>query len=115
ALDVGIDLALVPWLGAYGAAIATTVAFGYYLLRHHALLEHALAADAAPGTPHLRGVLVRGTLVAVAVAALAGVVRLALEAALDDPSDLLLLLVAGGLAAAAHTAWCARLLRHRGA
>ncbi|MCW2925389.1 MAG: flippase [Thermoleophilia bacterium] len=112
ALDVGIDLALVPWLGAYGAAIATTVAFGYYLLRHHALLDRALAVDASPGTAHLSGVLVRGTLVAVAVAALAGLVRLGLEAALDDPSDLLVLLVAGGLAAAAHTGWCARLLRH---
>lgn len=111
ALDVGLDLALVPWLGAYGAAIATTVAFGYYLARHHGLLERALIADAPRGVRPLGAILARGALVAAAVAALAAGVRLALHATLGDPADLLVLLVAGGAAAAVHTAWSARMLR----
>lgn len=112
ALDIALDLALVPWLGAYGAAIATTVAFAYYLVRHHALLEAALApAEALDGSRSLRSVLIAGCAVAIVAAAAAALVRELLHRWLEAPSDVLVVLVAGGVAAALHCIWCARLVR----
>jgi O-antigen/teichoic acid export membrane protein len=111
AINVALDLALVPSLGAWGAVIATTIAFSYYFARHHGLLERALGEVAAPPAPSIRGVLVRGAVVSVAVAALAVLVRVGLEAALDDPSDVLVLLGAGGIAAVIHVAYSVRIVR----
>jgi O-antigen/teichoic acid export membrane protein len=111
AVNVVLDLALVPWLGAWGAVVATTVAFTYYFLRHDRLLEHHLAAQADPSTPSIRPVLARGVAMSVAVAALALVVRAALHTWIDDPSDVLVLLVAGGVAAIVHVAYATRIVR----
>jgi O-antigen/teichoic acid export membrane protein len=111
AINVALDLALVPSLGAWGAVIATTIAFSYYFARHHGLLERALGEVAAPPAPSIRGVLVRGGVMSVAVAALAVLVRVGLEAALDDPSDVLVLLGAGGIAAVIHVAYSVRIVR----
>ena len=41
-----LDVALVPALAGYGAAIGTTVAYAYYFVRHHLLLEEALRVAA---------------------------------------------------------------------
>lgn len=111
AINVVLDLALVPWLGAWGAVVSTTVAFGWYFLRHDLLLERELAARAEPPAPSLRGVLARGAVAALAVAGLAWLVRAGLHAALDGPSDALVVLAAGGAAAIAHVAYSVRLVR----
>jgi O-antigen/teichoic acid export membrane protein len=111
AINVALDLALVPPFGAWGAVIATTIAFTYYFARHDILLERALGEVADPPAPSIRGVLVRGAVVSVAVAALAALVRVGLEAALGDPSDVVVLLVAGGIAAVIHVAYSVRIVR----
>jgi O-antigen/teichoic acid export membrane protein len=111
ALDVLLDLALVPSLGAWGAAIATTVAFAYYFVRHDLLVEHALAGQRAY-TPSIRGELAQGAVAVVLVTALAYGIKLALNAALDDPADVLVLLASALPAAALLTAWSSRLVRH---
>ncbi|MCB0879654.1 MAG: oligosaccharide flippase family protein, partial [Thermoleophilia bacterium] len=110
-VNVVLDLALVPWLGAWGAVISTTIAFGIYFLRHDLLLERELGATANPPAASIRGVLARGAAVSAAVAVLALVVRAGLEAAFTDPADVVVLLVAGGLAALAHLAWSIRIIR----
>ena len=45
AINLVLDLALVPPLGAWGAVVGTTVAFAYYFVRHHLLLERALREE----------------------------------------------------------------------
>jgi O-antigen/teichoic acid export membrane protein len=111
AVNVVLDLALVPWLGAWGAVISTTIAFAYYLARHHALAERELGAVATPGAMSIRGTLARGAAMAVLAAAVAALMRLLLDATVGDPADFLVLVVAGGAAAAVHVAWSLRLLR----
>ncbi len=111
AVNVVLDLALIPWLGAWGAVISSTIAFGYYFLRHDLLLERALGELADPPARSIRGVLARGALMGLGVAAIAATVRAAMRSLLDAPSDLQLLLVAGAIAAAIHLAWSVRIVR----
>ncbi|MCW2927382.1 MAG: polysaccharide biosynthesis protein [Thermoleophilia bacterium] len=111
AINVALDLALVPGLGGYGAAIGTTVAYAYYFERHHRILERALIAPAPADARSIRRTIVVGVVVSLAVAAVAFGIRLALEAALDAPSDVLVVLVAGGVAGALHLAWSVRIVR----
>lgn len=111
AVNAVLDLALVPWIGAWGAAIATTVAFSYYFARHHGLVERSLAPSAAVTPRSIRPLLIRGALVATGVALLAALVRIALDASLEDPGDILVLLVAGGIAAVVQVAWSVRIVR----
>ncbi len=110
-VNVVLDLALVPWMGAWGAVISTTLAFGYYFLRHHLLLERELGAIADSPAPLMRPLLLRGAVMAVFVAALAALVRWTLDSAIDDPSDVLVLLAAGAAAAIVHIAWSLRIIR----
>lgn len=110
-INVVLDLALVPSLGAWGAAIATTIAFGYYFLRHDLLLEHELGLLADEPAPSIRGVLARGASMAVLVAVVAAAVKVGLGAALDDPADALVLITAGGIAAAVHVTYSIRIVR----
>lgn len=111
ALNAGLDLALVPWMGATGAVIGTTVAFIYYFAAHDILLERALGEQATSAPPTIRWVLVQGAAVAVLVAAVAGLTRDRLDAWFGVTADLPVLLIAGGLAALAHTAWSLQLVR----
>lgn len=111
AINVALDLALVPPLGAWGAVVSTTVAFGYYFLRHDLLVERELAAQAVPSAPSMRRLLAAGAVAAISVAALAWLVRAGLHLAVDAPSDALVVLAAGGTAAIAHVAYSVRLLR----
>ncbi|MCW2955251.1 MAG: Colanic acid exporter [Thermoleophilia bacterium] len=111
AINLVLDIALVPWLEAYGAAIATTCAFAYYVLRHHVLLERALAAEAVVPAPPLRPVLVRGAVAALAAAAVAVAVASLLNAGGRAPGDVVTFLVAAGTAAVLHVWWTTRLVR----
>ncbi len=111
ALNAVLDLALVPWMGAYGAIVGTTVAFIYYFMTHDILLERALGEQATSPAQTIRWVLLQGVGVSIIVAGVAASVREALERAVGDPSDLLVLLVAGGIAAVAHTAWSVQIVR----
>jgi O-antigen/teichoic acid export membrane protein len=110
-VNVVLDLALIPSLGAWGAAIATTIAFGYYFLRHDLLLEHELGKLVEAPTPSIRGVLARGVAMSVLVAGLAAMVKVGLDTVLDSPPDALVLLVAGGIAAVLHVAYSIRIVR----
>jgi O-antigen/teichoic acid export membrane protein len=110
AIDLGLDLLLVPWLDAYGAAIATTLAFGYYFVRHDLLVEEALVEQRA-GAPSIRRDLAQGAVAVVVACALAWAIKLAIGAIVDAPSDLLVLLAAALPVAALHTAWASRIVR----
>lgn len=105
-----LDLALVPWLGAMGAVIATTVAFGWYFLRHHVLLQGALRPDALRPPARLDTLAIRVALVALVAGLVAAGVRWLLREYADDPADLVVLIVAGGVAGALHVAWSLRLV-----
>ena len=111
AINAVLDLSLVPWMGAYGAVVGTTAAFIYYFAHHDVLVERALGEQAEAPAPTIRWVLLRGGVVALAVAGLAAIVRELLERTIDDPSDLIVLLVAGGIAALVHTVWSIRIAR----
>jgi O-antigen/teichoic acid export membrane protein len=112
AVNIILDLALIPSLGVYGAVIATTVAFSYYVLRHHQLLTAALTADADPHTPRVHAELVRGVIVALSVTAIAVLIRTMLENVTDGSvSDVTIVLVAGGAAAIIHLWWTSRIIR----
>ncbi|MCW2961653.1 MAG: Polysaccharide biosynthesis protein [Thermoleophilia bacterium] len=110
-INLVLDLALVPWLGAYGAAIGTTAAYGYYVLRHHLLLERSLAADAVAPVAPLRPLLVRGAIGAATVAAIAATIAALMRIGDRHPSDVTVFLVAALVAAVLHTWWCTRLVR----
>ena len=102
-----LDLALVPWMGAWGAVIGTTVAFAYYFVRHHLLLERALRKGLQHPSPPLGPVVLRAALVAAGAAALAAAIRGAMGVA-GDPSDPTLLRVAGGVPALLVAWWSSR-------
>lgn len=106
AINLVLDLALVPPLGAWGAAIATTVAFGYYLVRHHLLLECFLGGEG----PSLARLLAPAAPVAVLVALGALGIRIALDA-VADPGDAVGFLVPALVAAVVHAAYSSRLVR----
>jgi O-antigen/teichoic acid export membrane protein len=111
ALNIALDLLLVPWIGAYGAAIGTTVAFGWYVLAHLRLTwgllgpPMSVAADGSrvPGTFGVQWVL--RSLAAAAIGAGTGRIGLLLLEPLVG--DVLAVLVAGiaAMAAATFTAW----------
>jgi O-antigen/teichoic acid export membrane protein len=110
AINLTIDLALVPPLGAWGAVVGTTVAFAYYFVRHHRLLERALREGLQHPSSRLGEVVVRGALVAAGAAALTAAIRAGMEAG-STPGDLAILLVAGGAPALVVTWWASRIIR----
>lgn len=110
AINLVLDVALVPPLGAWGAAVGTTVAFGYYFVRHHRLLERALREEFQHPSPRLDGIIIRAALAAAGAAALAVTIRGAMHAA-GVPSDLAVLLIAGGVPALLATWWSSRIVR----
>jgi peptidoglycan biosynthesis protein MviN/MurJ (putative lipid II flippase) len=105
AVNLALDLALVPPLGAWGAVIGTTVAFGYYFLRHHLLLENALRDEPGNWSPPLAAALV-----ATAAAVLAAAIRGAMDAA-GEPSDIAVLIGAGTLPVLLVAWWASRIVR----
>jgi O-antigen/teichoic acid export membrane protein len=110
AINLVFDLALVPGMGAYGAVIATTLAFTYYFIANHRLLQHALREQALQPPPRMDHLVVRGVLVALLAAGIAAFVRHALDLAGWD-RDIMVLLVAGA-AGAIPVLWSAsRLVR----
>jgi O-antigen/teichoic acid export membrane protein len=98
AINLLLDLALVPGLGAWGAVIATSLAYAYYFVRHHRLLQRTLREDALQPPPRMDHLVVKGALVALGAAAIAAFVRHVLDLAGYD-SDLVVLLVAGAAGA----------------
>jgi colanic acid biosynthesis glycosyl transferase WcaI len=90
AVNVALDLLLVPPLGAYGAAVATTVAFGWYV-GGHLQLTYALL----DGRPGLARALARVPRVCAAVV-LAGVAARLVAASLDDRPWLALAVAGAG-------------------
>ncbi len=111
AINATLDLALVPWLGAYGAVAGTTLAFIYYFARHDILVERALGEQATSPAPTIRWLLVQGAGVSILVALVAAATRGRLDRWLGITDDLTVLLVAGGIAAVAHTAWSVQIVR----
>lgn len=117
AINVVLDLALVPGLGAFGAAISTTVAFLYYLVRHHRVVERALAVPAARGVPDAAGqdhhqptlarLLLPGAVAALAAASAAAGIRAALDGGLAAPPGDLVTVVLAGVPPALAVAWWA--------
>ena len=110
AINLVLDMALVPPLSTWGAVVGTTIAFAYYFLRHHLLLERVLCEELQHPSPGLTEVVIRAALVAAGAGLLAAAIRGAMQAA-GDPSDLAVLLVAGGGAALLVTWWSSRILR----
>lgn len=115
AVNLALDLLLVPPLGAYGAAISTTVAFALYLAAHHRLVERALRAQTVVPPPPLRPVLVRGAIAAGFAGLLAALLR-PLAAALADgrAEPIVIVVIAGGVPALVHAVLSTRVVR-RGA
>ncbi len=111
AINLVLDLALVPPLGAWGAVVGTTVAFTFYLVRHHRLLDRALRDEVEQPGLHVRGVVVRATLVATGAALLAAAIRGTLDAA-GAPSDIVVLLAAGGPPVLLVAWWASRVVLH---
>lgn len=113
AIDVVLDLLLVPWLEGYGAAIATTTAFAYYLARHHRLVEGALAREQSAPAPSMRPTLLRGIVLAAATAGLAALLRPAAAAVASGRSEaVVVVLVAAGIPAVVHVLATSRLTHH---
>jgi hypothetical protein len=112
-INLVLDLALVPPFGAWGAVVGTTVAFAYYFVRHHLLLERALREGLHHPSPPLRPVVVRAALVATGAAVLAAAIRGAMDA-VGDPGDLAVVLVAGGLPMVIVAWWSSRIVRRPG-
>ena len=110
-INAGLDLALVPWLGAYGAVIGTTAAFIYYFATHDILVERALGEQATGPAPTIRWVLLQGVGASVIVAGVAAATRSRLDHWFGVTDDLAVLLIAGGIAAVAHTAWSVQIVR----
>jgi O-antigen/teichoic acid export membrane protein len=110
-INLTLDLVLVPWLGAYGAAIGTTAAYVYYVLHHHVLLERELVKDAVVAVPPLGPVLARGAIAAVGAAAVAGAVAWGMNTGDRSFGDVPTFLVAAVVAAALHIWWTTRLVR----
>jgi O-antigen/teichoic acid export membrane protein len=111
AINITLDFALVPWLGAWGAVIATTLAYAYYFVHHHRLLQETLRADALQAPPRMDHLVIKGILVAILGGAIAAFVRHALGLAGYD-SDVVVLLVAGALGALPILWTASRLVRH---
>lgn len=113
AINVVLDLLLVPVLAAYGAAIGTTAAFAYYAWAHHRLLDRALRATAVTPPPPMRGMLVRGGAVALAMGALAFALRpLAQQLASGTRAEAIAVVLVGvGVPALIHVAVTTRLVR----
>jgi O-antigen/teichoic acid export membrane protein len=110
AINLALDLVLVPPLGAWGAVVGTTSAFAYYFVRHHLLLERALCHEAEhPGLP-LGEVVARAALVATGAALLAAAIRGAIDAA-GTPSDVAVLIAAGGVPTLLAAWWASRIVR----
>lgn len=116
AVNIVLDLALVPWLGAYGAAIGTSIAFTYYAWAHHHRLDLALN-ERAGGPPHsARRDLLVGIVAALCMALLAGVLKILVDNNLSGPQDtrahaVTVLAVAAGIPAVIHTFVTARIIR----
>lgn len=110
AINLALDLALVPWLGAWGAVIATSIAYAYYFVRHHRLLQRTLREDALQPPPRMDHLVVKGALVALLAAAIAAFVRHALGLA-GYERDVLVLLVAGAAGAIPVLVVASRLVR----
>ena len=87
AINLVLDVALVPALGAWGAVVGTTVALTFYLVRHHRLLDRALRDEVPQPGLQLREVVVHAALVATGAALLAAAIRGTLDAA-GAPSDI---------------------------
>ncbi len=112
AINLVLDLALVPSLGAWGAVVGTTVAFTFYFVRHHRLLDRALREGVEQPGLHVREVVVRAILVATGAALLAAAIRGTLDAA-GAPSDIVVLLAAGGPPVLLVAWWASRIVLAR--
>lgn len=115
-INIVLDLALVPWLAAFGAAIGTTVAFAYYAWAHHRRLDAALlAASDSPAPKRSPGlVLVPGAVSAIVVTAVAYCLKRWIELLEIDNARgeaITIVLVSAGVAAAMHLFVTAQLLR----
>jgi O-antigen/teichoic acid export membrane protein len=110
AVNLVLDLALVPKMGAWGAVIATSLAYAYYFVRHHHLLTSTLRPDALQDPPRMDHLVVKGVVVAVLAAAITAFVRHALDLAGYD-EDLVVLLVAGAAGAIPVLVVASRLVR----
>jgi O-antigen/teichoic acid export membrane protein len=110
AINAGLDLALVPPLGAWGAVVGTTVAFAYYFVRHHALLQDALRTGPHNPSPPLAKGVVSAALVATGAALLAAAIRGVMDA-VGAPSDIAVLIVAGTLPVLLVAWWSSRIVR----
>ena len=112
AINLVLGLALVPFLAGYGAAIATTIAYAYYFVRHHRIVVDVLdTEEAAEVRRRTRRVLAIGLAVAVSMGVLAALLRGGLELAMSEPSPLIVLGVAAGVTALLHSTWSVRMLR----
>ena len=114
-INVVLDLALVPSLAAYGAAIGTTAAFAYYTWAHHRMVDRALRDMSVTSPPSMRGMLVRGGAVAVAMGFLAAALRPVAEllASGERAQAVAVVLVGVGIPALVHVAVTTRLVRRR--
>ncbi|MCW2949451.1 MAG: hypothetical protein JWN41_464 [Thermoleophilia bacterium] len=97
-INVLVDLALVPSLDAYGAAIGTTVAYTWYVVMHHRLAERALIAQSVVQPPTMWPAVVRGSLLAIAAVAVGALVRPLVEGLADGRSGSLLVVALAGAA-----------------
>ena len=115
ALNIGIDLALVPPFGAYGAAVATTAAFGYYVLAHHRLVDRVLRAETVDAPPPLAPVLIRGASAAVGAGVLALALRpFAQELGAGRSGSAIVVAIAAGVPAVLHIVLTTRIVRRGG-
>lgn len=96
AVDLGLDLVLVPWLAAWGAVIATTIAFFLYIVMHHRMLVAELARTALGIAAPLRRALLAGACLSIDSALLALLVRRVL---LDAGASAIVTVVGAGVIA----------------
>jgi O-antigen/teichoic acid export membrane protein len=94
ATNVVLDLVLVPSMGVWGAAIATSVAFTWYV-GAHGLLSMRLLGSAPSESARTRSADVALGLRSIASAAAAGGATWALLGALDSVNDAVAVIVAG--------------------
>lgn len=120
-INVGLDLLLVPFFAAWGAVVATTIAFAYYFVGHHRLVvqdltvqTEASSSTAGPtkdGESVSRQWFVRGVAMSVLVAAIAMCVRELIYQVDPLASSVVVLIPAGLVAASIHTLWALRIVR----
>ena len=98
ALNVVLDLSLVPSLDAYGAAIGTTVAYTWYVYAHHRLVERALLAQAEEAPSSMAPMVARGLVLAAVAVGVGLVLRPIAEGLASGRQGALLVVAIAGVA-----------------